>query len=128
MASEQAHLAQARHNEAFLGSFDLATTPYLDWAVTAIFYSALHYIRALAARYRITNISTYGEMDRLFQRVSLFRQHQWVYQDYRQLKDDSRAARYDMRKFTLREAGELRDEELFRIREFVLRQFGSATP
>jgi len=120
MATEQAHLRQARHNEEFLGIFNLRATPYLDWAVTAIFYAALHYIRALAARHLFTNISRYGELERVFVQVQVFRRDRGIYIDYRQLKDDSRAARYDMRAFSSEEVEALRDEELTRIQRFVL--------
>ena len=120
MATEQAHLRQAQHNEQFLTTFDPAITPYLDWAVTVIFYAALHYIRALAARHQFMNISRYGELDRVFERLPVFRHNRAVYVDYRQLKDDSRAARYDMGVFSSQEVAGLRDEELLRIRQFVL--------
>jgi hypothetical protein len=92
----------------------------LDWAVTVIFYAALHYIRALAARHHFTNISSYGDIDRLFERLRVFRMNPAIYIDYRQLKDDSRAARYDLRGFVPDEVEDLRVEELRRIREFVL--------
>jgi len=120
MATERAHLYQAQHNERFLTIFDLTNTPYLDWAVTVIFYAALHYIRALAAKHYFTNISRYGDLDRVFHRVTVFQQNPNIYTDYRQLKDDSRAARYDMRVFSPQEVTDLREEELQRIRQFVL--------
>ena len=120
MATEQAHLRQAQHNEQFLTTLDPAVTPYLDWAVTVIFYAALHYIRALAARHQFMNISRYGELDRVFERLPVFRHNRAVYADYRQLKDDSRAARYDMGVFSSEDVAGLRDEELYRIRQFVL--------
>lgn len=119
MATKEAHLQQAEHNERFLGTFDISISPHLDWAITVIFYAALHYIRALAAKHLFTNISRYGDLDRVFDRVSIFKRNGWIYADYRQLKDDSRAARYDMVKFSPREVEEFRDEELRRIREFV---------
>lgn len=120
MASENEHLRQAAHNEEFLTAHGLADTPYTDWAVTAIFYAALHYVRALLSRYHYTNISRYGEMDKAFERVDVLRRNDSIYVDYRQLKDDSRAARYDMWKPTGDEVIDLRDGELSRIRSFVL--------
>ncbi|MCZ6479114.1 MAG: hypothetical protein O6929_01720 [candidate division NC10 bacterium] len=125
MATEREHLRQAEHNEDFVGTFDLTRTPYLDWAATVIFYAALHYIRALAARHRIRNISRYAEMDNLFDRLMVFRRNPGVYEDYRQLKDDSRAARYDMRRFSPEEVMGLRDEELRRINQFVRTQLAA---
>jgi hypothetical protein len=120
MATEEIHLRQAKHNEQFLDTFDLSTTPYLDWVVTVIFYAALHYIRALAARHHFGNVSSHADMDRIFSRVPVFRRQPDVYVDYRQLKDDSRAARYDARQFSPREVVELQDEEFQRIRVFVV--------
>ena len=120
MASVAAHRAQAQHNEAFLGSLDLRTTPYLDWAVTIIFYAALHYLRALFAHNLITNIARYGDMDKAFDRLALLKRNPNVYNDYRQLKDDSRDARYNMWRPTTADVHEFRDGELRRIRDFVL--------
>lgn len=94
--------------------------------MTIIFYAALHYIRALAARHQFTNISSYADMDRVFEQVPVFRRNREIYVDYRQLKDDSRAARYDCRRFAPPEVADLRDEELARIRDFVRVQLAGA--
>jgi len=88
--------------------------------MTIIFYAALHYIRGLLARHQVTNISRYGEMDKAFDRLALLRQNPGVYTDYRQLKDDSRAARYNMWRPAYGDVVDFRDGELRRIREFVL--------
>ena len=53
MPARDNHLHQAQHNEAFVASFNLDSTAYLDWAVTGIFYAALHFYnqyRALKTR------------------------------------------------------------------------------
>ena len=120
MATVGQHLEQARRNEQFLATLDLPSSPYLDWAVTIIFYAALHYLRALFAHYQLTNIARYGDMDKAFDRIQLLKRHPEIYNDYRQLKDDSREARYNMWRPTLAEVVEFRDGELQRIREFVL--------
>jgi len=49
MPTQQQHLVQAKHNEDFVNSFDLQTTPYLDWVVTGIYYAALHYVESYLA-------------------------------------------------------------------------------
>jgi len=95
MPTTEQHLAQARRNEAFLGTFDLADPRYLDWAVTVIFYAALHYLRALMSKHRYTNISRYGDMDMAFERLTVLKRNPQIYDAYRDLKDDSRSARYD---------------------------------
>jgi len=120
MPTKEQHLSKAQHNERFFTSLDINTTPFIDWIITGIFYSALHYIRALAAKYSFANISTYGEMDNLFSRLSVFRNDPNIYPDYRQLKDDSRAARYEMVGFSPSDVIDLRDVEFRRIRSFVL--------
>jgi uncharacterized protein (UPF0332 family) len=48
--TESQHRKQAQQNLAFAKSFDLITTPYIDWVVTAYFYAALHLVDALLAR------------------------------------------------------------------------------
>lgn len=119
MPTTEQHLRQATHNEAFLATFDFAVTPYLDWAATVTFYAALHYLRALTARNLYTNVSTYADMDTAFARLAILKRHPEIYDAYRQLKDDSRAARYDA---WLPTGGDVVDmqEELKKIREFVL--------
>ncbi len=120
MATKEQHLKKAEHNEAFFNEFEIDATPYLDWVVTGIFYSAIHYIRAVAAKHRFINISSYGEIDRMFSTVSIFKRNSDVYIDYRQLKDDSRAARYEITPFSATEVIGLRDQEFKNIKSFAL--------
>ncbi len=120
MATKKEHIRKAEHNERFIDLFDIDTTPFLDWVITGIFYSAIHYIRALAAKYDLINISSYGDMDNLFNRISVFKNNRTAYMDYRQLKDDSRSARYEMVKFSTREVRSLKNGEFQRIKSFVL--------
>ena len=119
MSTKEQHLQKAQHNEAYLATFDLSHSPFLDWAVTATFYSALHYLRALMARYNYTNISGYGDMDKAFDRMAVLKRAADVHDSYRQLKDDSRSARYDMWKPTGADVADLR-EEMEKIRDFVM--------
>jgi hypothetical protein len=123
VATQQQHLEKAYHNESFFNYFDLDTTPFLDWVITGIFYSALHYIRAIASNYKFENISSYGDIDKLFNVLSIFKQTPSIYYDYRQLKDDSRTARYEMTNFTKEEVQDLRDQEFARIKSFTLSLF-----
>ena len=44
MNHAQDHVIQARHNEEFLAEIDHAKFP--DWAITACFYSAVHWVEA----------------------------------------------------------------------------------
>lgn len=49
MPSKDQHRDQATKNELLFQSFDLNDTPYLDWAVVALFYAALHWVEAYLA-------------------------------------------------------------------------------
>lgn len=90
MPSEQAHLTQARHNEAFVQSLDMQTTVYLDWAVTGLFYAALHYIEAFLAT-QGQHSPSHRSRDTVFRSFSQLRP---IYSQYRTLKDVSMQARY----------------------------------
>jgi hypothetical protein len=86
----------------------------------ASLHAALHYLRALFARNLITNIARYGDMDKAFDRLALMKRNTGIYDDYRQLKDDSRDARYNMWRPRSAAVIDFRDGELNRIRQFVL--------
>jgi hypothetical protein len=97
MPTRNDHIGQARHTEQFFSSFDIDKTPFLDWVVNGIFYSALHYLDSYFAnkqkhpgdhRGRIDLIKADRDLGRPFYRL------------YRPLKDDSEEGRYNMRTFT----------------------------
>lgn len=121
MATKTEHAQKAEHNEHFVEALLNGGLPFPDWMVTGLFYAALHYCRAVMASYGFTNISTYAEMDRHFVSLSALKRQPDVYGHYRQLKDDSRAARYDMWSLTILNVTDLRDNEFARIREFARR-------
>ena len=114
------HLNQARANRSH-AEWLLATSPSdstaLEWAVAAVFYSALHGISAylLARGFRITS---HLARDRVPSNprngVPLA-----VYQAYRDLDDYSRDARYEMHPFTAQEVPDLLDQELVVVAAFV---------
>jgi len=86
------HRDKAIHNEDFVAELN---NPYWDWAITATFYSALHYVEAFLACKPIPIHSRNHEVrDDNIQRDALLTR---IYDDYRQLKDDSHNARYDAR-------------------------------
>jgi hypothetical protein len=120
MASQAEHRTQAERNEDFFGTFDISGAKFLDWAVTVLFYSALHYLRSLMSKHGYLNVSSYGDMDRAFERLAVLKRNPDIYVDYRGLKDDSWAARYNMWRPAPSEVVELRDNEFQRVRHFVI--------
>lgn len=97
MPTAEQHLQQAEHNKAFVQSFDLDTSPYLDWAVTAAFYTALHLVEWFLEMKGLTGRRDHRLRDAYFARVSGLRS---VYADYTELKFQSEAGRYDCAKFS----------------------------
>ena len=96
MPNQSDHIAKANHNERFFRSFDLTLTPYLDWVVTGVFYATLHYIDTfLATEGEGIHPGSHHSRDRYI-RTSL----RPMWSNYRALKDESRAARYDPTAFT----------------------------
>jgi hypothetical protein len=124
VASESQHTQKAEGNERFVESLLAAPSPFLDWAVTGLFYSALHYCRAVMARNKFTNVSTYPQEDRLFATLAPLKRRPDIFSDYRALKDDSRAVRYDMWGPSLNDVADLRSNEFTRVRQFARTYLG----
>jgi hypothetical protein len=93
--SRPEHLTRAAENEALSKTLDLDNGCQADWAVTMLFYAALHYIDAfLAGKHlhprdhdiRDSEVENNGSLSP-------------IYNDYRRLKDNSIAARYEIANF-----------------------------
>lgn len=89
MPDVSTHLQQATHNEAFFSGINLDV--YGDWAVTVLFYTALHYIDAYLATVGQLDPGSHDVRDSLIGRYAPTRQ---VWREYRRLKSFSRSARY----------------------------------
>lgn len=120
MPAENIHLAQAGKNERFYKTFDLATTEFLDWAVTGLFYSALHYIDAYLA------IKNYHPSKHEFRTPLVGREAKLriIFRDYRRLKDESEAARYRVKKFKRKEVEDLESKRFKRVKHHLLACLG----
>lgn len=96
MPSKPEHLSKAAHNEQFAEklSKDGQYANYRDWVVTAYFYSAIHYVEAfLASKSPPVHSSRHRIRD---DEIATDPQLLPIYDDYRELKDHSSNARYDM--------------------------------
>ncbi|MBI4822692.1 MAG: hypothetical protein HY805_00450 [Nitrospirae bacterium] len=94
------HIKQAGHNERFVNSFVVESTPFADWVLTGIFYAALHYIEAF---FSTKNIHTASHYQRDTE-VGL--NSQPIYSDYRDLKAYSYGARYLCKTFSGKDINE----------------------
>jgi len=99
MASLQAHLRQARHNESLVQQL-LASLEYKDWAITVTFYAAIHYVEAAFAkdsRIKHTEFKprNYPGSYHSYRDDMLFNYYpERVWQPLRKLYEQSRIARY----------------------------------
>jgi len=90
------HLARARQNFEFASSFDLNTTPYLDWVATAYFYAALHLVDALIWQIEGADPEDHSARHTYLRRWYL----SGISVEYRDLKNLSEDARYRLITFS----------------------------
>lgn len=97
MPTRNDHITKARHNEHFFLSFDIDTTPFLDWVVNGVFYAATHYLDSYFANKGKHPSDHRTRNDLIWAEPNLGRS---FFHLYRPLKDDSEEGRYNMRTFT----------------------------
>ena len=89
------HLNKARHDETFVSSLDIDSTSFIDWAITAMFYAALHYVEAYFAT-QGKHSPDHRIRDSSIRRDLNIRK---IFNDYNELKNFSINARYYMYPF-----------------------------
>jgi hypothetical protein len=92
MPTAEQHRQQAEHNKAFVQSFDLDTSPYLDWVVTGAFYTVLHFVEWFLKTRGLAGRRDHHLRDAYIARMSELRS---IYFDYSELKFQSEAGRYE---------------------------------
>ncbi len=92
MPRKEQHLSKANDNEGFASSLDLLKSINVDWALTALFYAALHYVEAYFATRSIHSVD-HRARDSAIQRDPNLRK---IFNDYSELKNYSINARYYM--------------------------------
>ncbi len=119
MATSQEHRSKALHNEKLLDFCQLSDGEFVDWAVTVLFYGALHWMRALAAQegYEIKRYRGKESEEEVFRGSGVFSEQAYAW--YRQMKDDSREARYDMKQFSNFDFQDLRQNNFEPFKLFV---------
>jgi hypothetical protein len=95
MPAAETHRACAAYNEEFYAKLDQTVDG--GWAVTALFYSALHYVDAFLAERENAHPGDHGERDRM---IKANHTTDGVRNHYRRLQDKSRDARYNGGTFT----------------------------
>jgi len=116
------HLTQARNNERLALAWE-ETDP--EWAVTALFYAALHYVDAFFSRYRQINHIPGSFPNHQVRTREVYNRLNFVYEQYQRLLDRSRDARYDCIRFDARRVQRLRDNDLLQIKQYIETQLRS---
>lgn len=91
------HIKKAERNEQFFQSHNLRASPFNEWGVVVLFYSAMHYVDAILAR-EIRLRPEYQHPQNHWERNTGVAQSLTlgaVYKDYKLLYDRSLDARYN---------------------------------
>jgi hypothetical protein len=97
MSTADEHVERAEKNEGFANALSRTNAIEVDWAITALFYAALHYIDAYFLSHR------WGRPRFHFEREGKIRdtgELLGIWPDYRRLKDMSPAARYELANYS----------------------------
>src|SRR3990172_6203344 len=101
------HVQKATQNLAFLGSINLTSDTYADWAAVVLFYSALHYVRAAIhvhdRDHGTSHPRTLAAVDELYSDGGAL--------SYRRLYSRSRLYRYDVLAATLSDFTRLKESD-----------------
>src|SRR5262249_35248296 len=93
-----------------------------EWAVAALFYTAVHLGRAVVAQLGLGPITSHRSFETCLQRS--VRAPQDVYDAYRALKDESEAARYDCGRYSEADVRKLEHDHLTIIVKWAQRHLG----
>lgn len=104
MPRTEQHLQKAQHNEDFVASLGADPGRFTDWAITGLFYSALHYVEACFA------LKQRHSADHRARDSDIWRDAQLrgLYTSYSELKNYSVTARYQMRTVTAQDFADCR--------------------
>lgn len=101
MPKKDEHIDWAIHDRDFWTSIDLDNSPYIDWALTGMFYESLHWVEAFLASKNCHSGKHSERSQNMRPELKLMQT------DYDTLKQDSETARYDCYKHTAEEARQL---------------------
>lgn len=91
MPSKSEHLSKADSNRKFVDALELRSPTSFGWALTALFYSALHYVEAYNAKFN-THFSKHELRNKDIQGNPVLNP---IWGDYRDLSEFSWNARYN---------------------------------
>ena len=96
MPSEAQHLRKADGNQRFAESLNLAQDPNAEWAIVALFYSAVHRVEAVLARDFNLHSTNHEQRKKTMARIGTMR---ICFPEYSHLETLSRNCRYEAKLF-----------------------------
>jgi hypothetical protein len=109
------HSDWAERNEQFADSLDLSTNIGVNWAITALFYAALHYVDAYLSS-RGKREADHERREWVIQNDPILSE---IWQPYRYLKHLSREARYEIAPYTEVEFRKAK-QRLQQVKKYIL--------
>lgn len=92
-------LKQALHNEEFHKNIcDNSSDKFYDWKITSLFYTAIHYLKALALKRNLNIGQTHHEIEQNVnpdRNNAIMRVSRNAWNEYKKLLQYSRNSRYD---------------------------------
>ena len=120
MATVQEYLEKAERNEKLADTLASLPERYTEWEVTALFYSALHYVNAFLEVKGLRPTIHHARL-RLVSRLTGF------VKEYENLSQKSVNARYKMDEFTSQEVDSIKAGEFRIVKEGALALLASQT-
>lgn len=117
------YIRQAKHNLELAKHLREEKPDYLDWAVTCLFYAAVHYINAYLSHSKIAIPRRHRGEDGKPGRLNIVQQDSTlkaIYANYRHLDDESRDARYELRVPTKSDYDNILMQQLKAIQNYIL--------
>ncbi len=96
MPTSSEHLNWAQQNESLVSIFELTDAFEVTWAITVVFYAAVHYVDAYLVKFKYNKPIDHAQRDSMIIKDDHLTT---IWRDYKRLKDLSRAARYECADF-----------------------------
>lgn len=117
MSTAAKHVAAGRRNESLVPTLVGAVPPAFDWAVTVVYYAAVHYGRAFLAANGGKATTSHRMFDSQFIGAG---GDQKQYNNYRTLKDTSESSRYDCVEFDRHDVDKMINDHMVPFRDYCL--------
>lgn len=120
------YIQQAAHNFELAEHLRANRTDCLDWAATCLFYSAVHYVNAYLVKHAIAIPRRHragADAKKKPGRLNIVQQDpalKTIYPNYRHLDDESRDARYELKKPSTNDYDSFLIPQFQKVKNYIL--------